>query len=106
MEQVRRWAQGKAERDGMAEIIIVDDEQGIREFIAEALGGRGHRTVKAPDATEALRLLQASAFDLLVTDLGRAAAESAVGGQHRVGESDVVRIHRASMAASIESSDR
>jgi len=53
----------------MASILIVDDEAGIREFIAEALRDAGHDTVAAADGAEALQHLRARAFDLLITDL-------------------------------------
>jgi two-component system, NtrC family, response regulator AtoC len=53
----------------MGSILIVDDERGIREFIAEALADAGHDTVAAADGTEALRCLQERAFDLMITDL-------------------------------------
>ncbi|HEX6070096.1 MAG TPA: sigma-54 dependent transcriptional regulator, partial [Longimicrobiaceae bacterium] len=53
----------------MARILVVDDEEGIREFIADALEDDSHDVTRAGDALEALRHLQASAFDLLVTDL-------------------------------------
>lgn len=53
----------------MGNILIVDDERGVREFIAEALAGSGHETAQAADAAEALRRLKKRAFDLLITDL-------------------------------------
>jgi two-component system response regulator AtoC len=53
----------------MASILIVDDERGIREFIAEALRDAGHDTVAAGDGAEALGHLRERAFDLLITDL-------------------------------------
>jgi len=53
----------------MATILIVDDERGIREFIAEALAETGHDTREAADAAGGLRQLRAQAFDLMITDL-------------------------------------
>jgi two-component system response regulator AtoC len=53
----------------MGSILVVDDERGIREFIAEALSDAGHDTVAAADGAEALRCLQERAFDLMITDL-------------------------------------
>jgi two-component system response regulator FlrC len=52
----------------MASILVVDDEEGIREFIAEALEGE-HSTVTAADGEAALGLLAARSFDLMFTDL-------------------------------------
>ncbi len=53
----------------MAHVLVVDDEVGIREFIADALEDDGHETVQAADGLAALHHLHARAFDLLVTDL-------------------------------------
>jgi two-component system response regulator AtoC len=53
----------------MAKILVVDDEPGIRSFIADALEDEGHNTVQAADALAALHELHARSFDLLITDL-------------------------------------
>jgi two-component system response regulator FlrC len=53
----------------MAKILIVDDETGIREFVADALADDGHETVTAEDGVAALRQLHARAFDVMLTDL-------------------------------------
>jgi two-component system response regulator AtoC len=53
----------------MAAILIVDDEPGIREFLADALASDEHETTQAADGIDALRHLHARAFDLMITDL-------------------------------------
>jgi two-component system response regulator FlrC len=53
----------------LAAILIADDEEGIREFLSDALEHDGHETVKAPDGLSALDQLHARSFDLLITDL-------------------------------------
>ncbi len=53
----------------MSLILVVDDEKGIREFLAEALTDAGHTVVCAADGPEALALLRARAYDLMITDL-------------------------------------
>jgi two-component system, NtrC family, response regulator AtoC len=53
----------------MASILIVDDEEGIRAFIADALSGDGHETVEAPDAMAAVKQLHERGFDVMLTDL-------------------------------------
>lgn len=53
----------------MAHILVVDDEPGLRAFVADALTAAGHLTVTAPDGANALRELGARPFDLLVLDL-------------------------------------
>ncbi|HYB74928.1 MAG TPA: response regulator [Candidatus Sulfotelmatobacter sp.] len=51
-------------------ILVVDDDTGVRELLAEALRQEGHHVVEAENAQEALVLLERGRFDLLVTDLG------------------------------------
>lgn len=53
----------------MARILVADDEEGIREFVAEALEIDGHRVTTAADGAQAAARLDREAFDLLVTDL-------------------------------------
>jgi len=53
----------------MAAILIVDDEAGIREFLADALASDDHATTQASNGIDALRHLHARAFDLMITDL-------------------------------------
>src|SRR5918998_1052409 len=53
----------------MASILVVDDEPGIREFIADALEDEGHEATQAADGLSALHHLHTQAFDLLITDL-------------------------------------
>ena len=53
----------------MASILVVDDEEGVRSFVAEALETAGHRVSVAADGDQAARLLDARSFQLLVTDL-------------------------------------
>jgi len=53
----------------VASILVVDDEEGVRSFVAEALETAGHRVSVAADGDQAARLLDARSFQLLVTDL-------------------------------------
>ena len=53
----------------MAAILIVDDEEGLREFLADALSSDGHETTQAVNGADALRRLATRAFDLMLTDL-------------------------------------
>jgi len=53
----------------MARILVADDEPGIREFIADALGPEGHTVVQAANGEEAVTRLAEQAFDLVLTDL-------------------------------------
>jgi two-component system, NtrC family, response regulator AtoC len=53
----------------MARILVADDEQGLRAFVAEALEDDGHAVAQAADGAAALHLLAKESFDLLLTDL-------------------------------------
>ena len=55
----------------MARILVCDDEEGMRAFVARALQLEGHMTVQAEDGAHALEILAADevGFDLLVTDI-------------------------------------
>ncbi|MEM7433789.1 MAG: sigma-54 dependent transcriptional regulator, partial [Myxococcota bacterium] len=53
----------------MARILVVDDEEGVRSFLGEALELDGHEVERAADGSGAwMRLCQRS-FDVLLTDL-------------------------------------
>jgi len=53
----------------MAHILVVDDEEGIRTFIGEALEDEGHSIVLAADGQAALDALARQSFHLMITDL-------------------------------------
>lgn len=53
----------------MANILVVDDEIGIRELIGEILEDSGHRVFKASSAREARRLWSAEQLDLVLLDI-------------------------------------
>ena len=53
----------------MAHVLIVDDEPGIRSFLAEVLRGEGHLVTSAADGDEAARLLDQRGFHVMLTDL-------------------------------------
>ena len=50
-------------------VLVADDEEGIREFLAESLEKEGHEIVTAGDGAEALALARAEPFDVILTDL-------------------------------------
>jgi two-component system, NtrC family, response regulator AtoC len=53
----------------VASILIVDDEAGLREFLADALSDDGHEAVTAGDGLAGLAQLHERSFDLMITDL-------------------------------------
>jgi two-component system cell cycle sensor histidine kinase/response regulator CckA len=52
-------------------VLVVEDEQGVRDFASRVLGGHGYRLQVAASLAEARQLFQApgAAFDLLFTDV-------------------------------------
>ncbi|MCW5893204.1 MAG: sigma-54-dependent Fis family transcriptional regulator [bacterium] len=53
----------------MARILVVDDDDGVRTFLAEALEADGHAVRQAASGEEAVRRLDAEGFHVLITDL-------------------------------------
>ena len=53
----------------MARILITEDEDSLRSFVARALRLDGHETHEAADGAEGLEKLSESAFDLLLSDI-------------------------------------
>lgn len=49
-------------------ILVVDDDVGIRENIADLLGTEDYHVVSAGDANEAMQILEREQIDLLLTD--------------------------------------
>jgi DNA-binding NtrC family response regulator len=53
----------------MANVLVVDDDQRVREALVGMLKSAGHRTDQTGSAHEALAKLEGEQFDLLFTDL-------------------------------------
>lgn len=53
----------------MANILVVDDDQGMRDFLEIMLVREGHRVVTVPGGREALHACEKKPFDLVITDL-------------------------------------
>lgn len=53
----------------MARILITEDEDSLRHFVARALRLDGHETVEAADGAEGLEALGEGSFDLLLSDI-------------------------------------
>src|SRR6478735_8439153 len=53
----------------MAKILVVDDQEMMRDSLAANLVREGHEVIAAGDGAAAVGRLQAQRFDLLVTDL-------------------------------------
>jgi CheY-like chemotaxis protein len=56
--------------DQIYRILVVDDDPGVREFVARALGRAGYDIETAVDGPEAIRRVEAAPrFDLFVLDI-------------------------------------
>src|SRR5208283_1724051 len=53
----------------MSKILVVDDEQSLRDFLAILLKKEGHDVVTAVNGTDALKAIQAEIFDLVISDM-------------------------------------
>ena len=53
----------------MARILITEDEESLRRFVARALRLDGHETQEAGDGAEGLEKLDEERFDLLLSDI-------------------------------------
>lgn len=53
----------------MTSVLVVDDEEGIRSFLSEALLDEGHEVCEAADGEAAWRMLNERGFQVLITDL-------------------------------------
>ena len=53
----------------MSKILVVDDEQSMRDFLAILLTKEGHEVVTAKNGADAIKAVQAEIFDLVITDV-------------------------------------
>ena len=53
----------------MANVLVVEDDSGMRGWLAEILGIAGHRVFTAADGLEARSLVNRQALDLVITDI-------------------------------------
>lgn len=53
----------------MAKILITEDEDSLRKFVARALRLDGHDTREAADGEQGLEMLQEDEYDLLLSDI-------------------------------------
>jgi DNA-binding NtrC family response regulator len=53
----------------VSRILVADDEEGVRSFLAETLERAGHDVTQVADGSEALRAAHEEPFDVVLTDL-------------------------------------
>jgi len=64
MEAREFWAKTPSQH-----ILVVDDEQPVRDFVAEALESMGHEVETAVDGRDALEKMEDSDFSVVITDM-------------------------------------
>ena len=55
--------------DNAAHLLVVDDDNRIRDLLTRFLGSHGFRVTAAADAADARRQIAGMAFDLLIVDV-------------------------------------
>lgn len=53
----------------MAKLLLIDDDQAVRETLAEFLAGTGHEVITVGSGRQALEVLSEGSFDLIVVDV-------------------------------------
>ncbi len=60
----------EASRPRRARVLVIDDDDAVREVLADILRTGDHQVTEAPGGAEGLRIFGESSFDLVLTDLG------------------------------------
>jgi two-component system, NtrC family, sensor kinase len=69
-EAIAAVPEGSSEHGNGETILIVEDDEGVRQYAAEILRDLNYQIIEAKDASSAIRLLDADKkFDLLLTDV-------------------------------------
>jgi DNA-binding response OmpR family regulator len=53
----------------VAEILLAEDDEAVREFVLRALSYYGHQVTAVPDGGAALEALEKTPYDLMLTDI-------------------------------------
>jgi len=76
----------------MSTILVADDEQPVREFIALVLADSGHQAVLANNGKHALELMEKKRPDLVISDVMMPVMSGVELCQHLKGTSDTAAI--------------
>jgi len=60
----------RTKRTGRLKVLVVDDDDQIREILTDMLTMDGYSATACPDANAALKTINEDSFDILITDLG------------------------------------
>lgn len=63
------WANVKRENTSNIRILVVDDEQGLRDLLSYELGIMGFMVQTASDGVEAVEMVEKQKFDLVISDI-------------------------------------
>ena len=55
--------------DGALRVLLVDDDPETQQLVSDTLATEGHATLRAGNASEAMRMLERSHIDAIVLDL-------------------------------------
>ena len=66
---VANRSDGKPDNGARPRILVVDDEQAVRDLLAKTLETADYEVDTAPDGATAIEYLKSNGYDLLVTDL-------------------------------------
>jgi CheY-like chemotaxis protein len=59
---------GPSDFEGRCRVLVVDDDDMVREYVARLLEGSGYRVGEAASGAEALRALRVGDFQIVITD--------------------------------------
>jgi CheY-like chemotaxis protein len=68
-EAVATASPESAGREPKRVVLVVDDEQGLRDLVCRTLQAEGYNTLEAAHGAEALEVMETAPVDLVVTDV-------------------------------------
>lgn len=74
------WRRGGTEKGASKAVLIlvVDDEEDVRSYLARLLAPRCHQVLTASGPTQARQLAESQAFDVLITDIDMEGGSSGI----------------------------
>lgn len=69
-EEAKEKAPEPVKEGRSARILVIDDEDAVRDILSQMLRAEGHQVVLASDGEEGIRRFQKEEFDIVFTDLG------------------------------------
>jgi signal transduction histidine kinase/ActR/RegA family two-component response regulator len=69
-EEAREKVPEPVKEGRSARILVIDDEDAVRDILSQMLRAEGHRVVLASDGEEGIKRFQNEEFDIIFTDLG------------------------------------